>query len=250
MEEEVKSPHSIDDRETEGTTGGNAHPGFEEVAASAERERLNRCGCWSQDNQRTSNMGENRKAEATGRNAKEDPGTNIPSGTIGEAEAMGRCGGVSELLEEDVERKKLSSTESTMGRLLSMGAKERGPGFISSSGGQLNQDLKPLKSDSGGHSALISFGSQVRQVFFEPHDAIQRVTQKINEIWNIPRKIYWLSVNGKHESLVTSWPQNSSVQIRIKGPAGYDPQTDESGEEQTEAIPLTPEKIKFKKGSN
>jgi hypothetical protein len=73
------------------------------------------------------------------------------------------------------------------------------------------------------------------------------LSQKVKEIWNIPRKIYWLLMNGKHESLVTSWPQVSSIQIKIKGLAGYDPLAIVEEDSQEEAIPA-PSREKFKKG--
>jgi hypothetical protein len=79
------------------------------------------------------------------------------------------------------------------------------------------QELSLLKKDNAGYSAIILFGGQSRQIFFDPPSALQTLTKKIKEIWNIPRKIYWLSVNGKHESKVTLWPLVSNVEIKIRG---------------------------------
>jgi hypothetical protein len=31
------------------------------------------------------------------------------------------------------------------------------------------------------------------------------------------RKVYWLRINGRHESLVTSWPQTSTAEVMIRG---------------------------------
>jgi hypothetical protein len=78
------------------------------------------------------------------------------------------------------------------------------------------------------------------------------LTKKIREIWEIPRKIYWLQVNGKHESLITSWPQVSTVEIRIKGPAGGDPDADWEDDDvhdpsDPEDLPA-PSREKFPKG--
>jgi hypothetical protein len=43
------------------------------------------------------------------------------------------------------------------------------------------------------------------------------LTKKIKDTLGIPRKFYWPKVNGRHESLVKEWPQNSNVTIEIKG---------------------------------
>jgi hypothetical protein len=81
----------------------------------------------------------------------------------------------------------------------------------------LKEEITQLKQDEGSLSALVSLGKDTRQIFFEAHNAVQRLVQKIKEIWNIPRKLYWLSVNGKHESQITSWPKTSNVEIKIRG---------------------------------
>jgi hypothetical protein len=39
----------------------------------------------------------------------------------------------------------------------------------------------------------------------------------MKELWNIPVKMYYLLVNGVHESLVNSWQPVSSVIVKIKG---------------------------------
>jgi hypothetical protein len=115
-------------------------------------------------------------------------------------------------------------------------------------GGELSQELRSLKQDNSGSSAIITFGRQSRQIFLEAHNAIQRLVQKIKEIWNIPRKLYWLLVNGKHESLVTSWPRVSTIQIKIKGLAGYDRLADGNDDDQLDVGPPVPSGEKFKKG--
>jgi hypothetical protein len=81
----------------------------------------------------------------------------------------------------------------------------------------LKEEITQLKQDERPLSALVSLGKDTRQIFFEEHNAVQRLIQKINEIWNIPRKLYWLSVNGIHESQITSWPKTSNVEIKIRG---------------------------------
>jgi hypothetical protein len=113
-------------------------------------------------------------------------------------------------------------------------------------GTKLKSDLVSLKEDKNwSKSALISWGGQSRQVFFDGTDAIPILTKKIKEVWGIPRKIFWLSVNGKHELLVTSWPHRSTLEIRIKGPAGGI--TEEDTGEDDEDTPAPPRE-KFPKG--
>jgi hypothetical protein len=82
---------------------------------------------------------------------------------------------------------------------------------------ELKEEINKVWNLLTGNCAIISFAGQSRQIFFNPSNAIQRLTKKIKEIWNIPRKLYWLSVNGKHESKAKSWPQVSNVEIKIRG---------------------------------
>jgi hypothetical protein len=77
------------------------------------------------------------------------------------------------------------------------------------------QALKQLKEEM--KSALITWGSQVKQVFFKEAEEISVIQRAIKNHWNIPRHFYWLQVNGKHECQVTVWPQESSIVIKIRG---------------------------------
>jgi hypothetical protein len=60
-------------------------------------------------------------------------------------------------------------------------------------------------------------------MFFSPSRAIAEFMRKIKDHWGISRKVYWLCINGKHESQVCDWPEESSVAIKIKGKGGRDP---------------------------
>jgi hypothetical protein len=58
-------------------------------------------------------------------------------------------------------------------------------------------------------------------MFFSPENAHADFHRKVKELWNIPKKSYYLLINGKHENIsVTSWPTLSSIQVRIKGLLG------------------------------
>jgi hypothetical protein len=65
-------------------------------------------------------------------------------------------------------------------------------------------------------SELVSWNGQTKQMFFNPDHAIEELTSQIKNHWSIPRKVYWLQFNGKHESQVQSWPQESSATIKVK----------------------------------
>jgi hypothetical protein len=82
----------------------------------------------------------------------------------------------------------------------------------------LNAEVEVLKSKVAQRkSALIHWGGQSRQVFFEETQAIPTITKKIKNAWGMKRMFYWLSINGVHEEQVTSWPLNSSVEVSIRG---------------------------------
>jgi hypothetical protein len=38
--------------------------------------------------------------------------------------------------------------------------------------------------------------------------------------WSISRKIYWLQINGRHESQIQEWLKESSIAIKIRGLGG------------------------------
>jgi hypothetical protein len=63
--------------------------------------------------------------------------------------------------------------------------------------------------------AIISFQKQSVQMFFSPENAIADFKRKVRELWNIPMKMYYLLVNGLHESLVKTWQGVTSVVVQI-----------------------------------
>jgi hypothetical protein len=143
--------------------------------------------------------------------------TGIPGELRGpEADMEGR--GTIQKLEETAERKELRTPKDRSDRTTRDERRLGGTGIPIR---ELKEDLSHLKEDkSWSKSAVILWGRQVKQIFFDEVRAISVLVQRIKEIWGIPRKIYWLKINGKHESLVCTWPQNSIVEIQIKGPAG------------------------------
>jgi hypothetical protein len=69
-------------------------------------------------------------------------------------------------------------------------------------------------------SALVSWNGQTKQMFFNPDHAIEELTSQIKNHWGIPRKVYWLQINGNHESQVQCWPKESSVVVKVTGLGG------------------------------
>jgi hypothetical protein len=65
--------------------------------------------------------------------------------------------------------------------------------------------------------AMITFQRQSVQMFFSPENAIADFKRKVKELWNIPTKMFYLLVNGVHESLVNPWNSVSSVLVKIRG---------------------------------
>jgi hypothetical protein len=58
-------------------------------------------------------------------------------------------------------------------------------------------------------------------MFFSPENAIADFRRKVKELWNIPPKMYYLSINGVHEGIpITTWPSCSGVQVTIRGLGG------------------------------
>jgi hypothetical protein len=69
--------------------------------------------------------------------------------------------------------------------------------------------------------AIISFGNQSVQLFFSPEHALEDFRRKVEELWNIPEKMFYLLVNGKHESRIgVDFPPRSLVRVCIKGLLG------------------------------
>jgi hypothetical protein len=114
----------------------------------------------------------------------------------------------------------------------------------------LRSELEALRSSIPDTlRAIITFGRQSVQMSFSPENAIAHFRRKVEEIWGIPRNVYWLSMNGKHETLITSWPQRSTVEIHIRGPAGgfTGAVPDEDTNETDDGTPVPPRE-KFQKG--
>jgi hypothetical protein len=72
--------------------------------------------------------------------------------------------------------------------------------------------------------AIITFEKQSVQMFFSPENAIADFQRKVEELWNIPKRFYYLTVNGLHESkLPNLWQKITAVQVKIKGLLGGKP---------------------------
>jgi hypothetical protein len=58
-------------------------------------------------------------------------------------------------------------------------------------------------------------------MFFSSENAIADFERKVKELWNIPRKMYYLLINGKYESHVSvDWPNCAMVCVKLKGLLG------------------------------
>jgi hypothetical protein len=69
--------------------------------------------------------------------------------------------------------------------------------------------------------AIISFGKHSVQMFFFPEQALDDFRRKVKELWNIPPKMYYLLINGKHESWsAQDWPAQSLVHVCLRGLLG------------------------------
>jgi hypothetical protein len=69
--------------------------------------------------------------------------------------------------------------------------------------------------------AIITFEKQTVQMFSSPESALEDFRRKVKELWNIPKKLHCLLINGKHEE--TSWTPrlgNDAAQVKIKGLLG------------------------------
>jgi hypothetical protein len=89
---------------------------------------------------------------------------------------------------------------------------------MDSESGELKAEFRALKEGlSETKSALISWGNQTKQIFFEKAQAIPTITRKIKDMWGMSRKFSWLRINWKHESQVTDWPRESFIEILIRG---------------------------------
>jgi hypothetical protein len=78
--------------------------------------------------------------------------------------------------------------------------------------------LTTLKSCcSETKSALVTWSNQTKQMFFNPDHASEELSAQIHKHWGIPKKVYWLQINGVHESQVRDWPSESSIAIKVRG---------------------------------
>jgi hypothetical protein len=56
---------------------------------------------------------------------------------------------------------------------------------------------------------------------FSSETALEDFHRKVKELWNIPRKQYYLKINGIHEDIpIKAWPGNVLVKVEIKGLLG------------------------------
>jgi hypothetical protein len=55
-------------------------------------------------------------------------------------------------------------------------------------------------------------------MFFSPENALADFRKKVKEVWNIPEKIYYWTINGVHESrILKQWTKITAVQVKVKG---------------------------------
>jgi hypothetical protein len=89
----------------------------------------------------------------------------------------------------------------------------------------LRSELSALRSSvPNTFHAFISFWRQSVQMFFSPKNAIADFQRRVKELWNIPKKHYYLLFNGVHDSIPPkSWSNNTLVQVKIKGLLGGSP---------------------------
>jgi hypothetical protein len=71
---------------------------------------------------------------------------------------------------------------------------------------RLKREITELRVLPFCKSATTNWGVQSVQVLFEESQATAAITKKIKDTWWIPRKFYWLKVNGVHESGIKTWP--------------------------------------------
>jgi hypothetical protein len=58
-------------------------------------------------------------------------------------------------------------------------------------------------------------------MLFSPENALEDFRRKVKEHWNIPRKQYYLKIDGIHEDILTTkWTQNTTVRVEIRGLRG------------------------------
>jgi hypothetical protein len=66
----------------------------------------------------------------------------------------------------------------------------------------LRSELDTLKlSVPDTFHAIITYEKQSVQMFFSPKNAITDIQRKVKEPWNIPRKLFYLMINGVQDSV-------------------------------------------------
>jgi hypothetical protein len=69
--------------------------------------------------------------------------------------------------------------------------------------------------------AIITFEKRSAQILFSPKNALEDFRRKVKELWNIPRKLYYLTINGVHEAACRkARPGDNTIQVKIKGLLG------------------------------
>jgi hypothetical protein len=86
----------------------------------------------------------------------------------------------------------------------------------------LGSELETLRSSVPSTlQAIITFGKHSIQTFFSPENALADFRKKVKEVWNIPSKIYYLFINGAHESRIPEvWSMTTVIQVKAKGLLG------------------------------
>jgi hypothetical protein len=86
----------------------------------------------------------------------------------------------------------------------------------------LRSELEVLRSSVPNTlRAIITFERQSVHMFFSPENALAHFQRKVKELWNIPKKHYYLSINGAHDSKIPkAWPEVTAVLVTINGLLG------------------------------
>jgi hypothetical protein len=82
---------------------------------------------------------------------------------------------------------------------------------------KLKEEIKLLRSLPASKSVIVTWNNLSIQVHYEEPHAIEALSKAIKDKWAIPRKYYWLKVNGIHEAGLTEWPQVANASVEIRG---------------------------------
>jgi hypothetical protein len=87
-----------------------------------------------------------------------------------------------------------------------------------------SSELEKLRSAiPNTQRVIISFERQSVQMFFSPENALTDIRRKVKELWNIPKRLYYLCANGVHEASVKSWKSVTAIQVKVRGLLGGSP---------------------------